>query len=166
MYNYHCFPFLPFSVQPFFLLPCLILQISFLFVALLFFSYPLYLLSSFSPLTPTPLPSLGTAGHCIVILLTTLTNGNPHCVFNITRQCSVCIIREKYIPECCCMWSNRLLQSTSMSTVAPVSRGDWRKWTAVGPLRVTRSTSTPAIWGRHGNETWWSMGMRLSGTWE
>lgn len=59
------------------------------------------------------------------------------------------------------MWSNRLLQSTSMSTVAPVSKGACRKWTAVGPLRVTRSTSTPAIWGRHGNETWWHMGMRL-----
>ena len=111
----------------------------------------------FSPLTSIPFSSpspltmyhYGPLYRCIskhdlhsrmgTFLVSSILQGNVVCV---------CIIRGKYLSECCCMWSNRLCQSTSMSTVAPVSRGAGRKWTAVGPLRVTRSTSTPAIWRR------------------
>lgn len=53
--------------------------------------------------------------------------------------------RRWLIPECCCMWSNRRPQSTSISTSAPSSRGSWVKCTAVDPLLRTLTTSTPPI---------------------
>jgi len=57
-------------------------------------------------------------------------------------------------PECCCMWSNRLFQSTLMWTLSPSARGAAMKWTAVAPLRTTLSTSTSLICWRNSQYRW------------
>lgn len=45
-------------------------------------------------------------------------------------------------PECCCMWSNLLSQSTFTCTSWPSSRGDTTKCKASGPCRTTLNTGT------------------------
>ena len=57
-------------------------------------------------------------------------------------------------PECCCMWSNRLFQSTLMWTLSPSARGAAMKWTAVAPLRTTLSTSTSLICWQNSQYRW------------
>lgn len=56
-------------------------------------------------------------------------------------------------PECCCMWSNLLSQSTFTCTSWPTSSGEDTKCTASGPCLVTLSTGTSPInpW----SSGWW-----------
>lgn len=49
------------------------------------------------------------------------------------------------LPECCCMWSNLLSQSTFKCTSWPTSRGKVTKCKASGPCLVTLKTGTSPI---------------------
>ena len=50
------------------------------------------------------------------------------------------------LPECCCIWSNLLFQSTIMWTSSPTVSGFCIKWTATSCLLVTLTTSIPLIY--------------------
>lgn len=60
-------------------------------------------------------------------------------------QQSLALLVLLSLPECCCMWSNLLSQSTFTCTSLPTSRGELTKCTASGPCRVTLRTGTSLI---------------------
>lgn len=67
------------------------------------------------------------------------------CDWQIDVQQFLGLFAQCLSPECCCMWSNLLSQSTFTCTSWPSSRGELTKCKASGPCLVTLKTGTSPI---------------------